>query len=302
MKILKFFIFAVISINVFGNCASAQNKSNRAVGRANEATKGKPGKIRDREPPQNAAESMIKIIAAGSHSSVETPFVFVARSPESFAQLQKLVENLPTEKIDFSKTAVVAAFAGEKNMGGYSVNIEQNADKISVKVAAPPKGGMVTQVITAPFAVALVAIDAGNSLNLDLPADFSRALKKYRLTSSEFNVSGGIAGINKNFGATGTIGVLQFGSHVTLMFDLTGKANENRRRLNEAVSGTIDGEKVNFARLETGNFIEGPHPSIIANGTLSKEKLSLAFESGKNNNAVSDGFSGNGKIEAVPLR
>lgn len=301
MKTLKFFIFAVIPVILLGNCASAQNKSKRTIEKAAGATKGRPDKIRERKPPIET-ENEIKILAANSNSAVETPFVFVARSTEAFAQMRKLVENLPAENIDFSKTAVVAAFAGEKNTGGYSVNIEKTEDKISINVAAPPKGGLVTQVLTAPYAVALVAVETGNSLSLDLSADFSRALKKYRVTAGEFGISGGIAGIDKKFGAAGTIGVLQFGKHVTLLFDLTGKASESKRRLNEVVSGTSDGEKINPARLEAGNFIDGPHPPLTVAGMIGKEKLSLTFESGINDNHVRDGFSGSGKIEAAQIK
>lgn len=305
MSILKIFIFAFVTFAVSADCASAQNKNsrnaNKKIGKKVDSPIAKPGKMDKSKSPQNENSKGIKTLAAGSQSSVETPFVFVARSPETFALLQKIIENLPSEKIDFSKTAVVAAFAGEKNTGGYSVSVERIADEIAVKVAAPPKGTMVTQVLTAPFAVMLVEIERGNSLNLNLSADFTRALKKYSVTDGEFGMSGGIAGINKKFGASGTIGVMRFGEYATLAFDLTGKAGESNRKLNEIASGTVIGEKINISRLEAGNFIDGPHPPLIASGILAKEKLSLEFVSGKSDYAVSDGFTGSGKIEAAEI-
>lgn len=302
MNILKIFIFTFVTFVISSDCASAQNKNGKNADKKGDSPIAKPGKMNKPKSPQNENGKGIKTLAAGSQSSVETPFVFVARSPETFAQLQKIIENLPSEPVDFSKTAVVAVFAGEKNTGGYSVGVEKNADRISVKVAAPPKGAMVTQVLTAPYAVMLVEIERGDSLNLDLSADFTRALKKYRVTGGEFEMSGGIAGIDKKFGASGTIGVMRFGEYATLAFDLTGKADESSRKLNEMASGAFDGEKINIARLEAGNFIDGPHPPLMASGILAKEKISLTFESGKSDYTVRDGFTGSGIIEAAEIK
>ncbi|MEJ7700204.1 MAG: hypothetical protein WKF71_11235 [Pyrinomonadaceae bacterium] len=80
---------------------------------------------------ENPIGGDLKILAEGSYGTVETPFIFVARSAETYAQLQKFVENLPpAPEIDFTRTAVVAAFAGTKNTGGYSVAVKKAADKI----------------------------------------------------------------------------------------------------------------------------------------------------------------------------
>ncbi|MDQ3321811.1 MAG: protease complex subunit PrcB family protein [Acidobacteriota bacterium] len=302
MKTLKIFTFAILSFSLLTNCATAQTRRGKGEPQTGKSPTIKPGKIRETKPPPIDSGEGIEMLAEGSDSIVETPFVFVARTPETFSQLQKLVKNLPPEKIDFNKTAVIAAFAGTKNTGGYSVNIEKNANKISVNVAAPPKDAFVTQVLTTPYAVALVAIERENSLNLDLPANFSGAMKKYRVTGGEFQLSGGIAGIQKKFGATGTIGVLSFGEHVTLMFNLTGKAGESGRKLNEIVSGVLDGKKLSFPRVEAGDFIDRPHPFLIADGIFLKEKLSLQFKSGEPDYVVSDGFEGSGKIEAVEIK
>ncbi|HXG84999.1 MAG TPA: protease complex subunit PrcB family protein [Pyrinomonadaceae bacterium] len=302
MKNLKIFTFAILSFSLLINCASAQNKSNRKGAKTNETATGTPNKIRERKPPQFESAGKIEMLAEGTDSSVSTPFVFVARTPETFSQLQKLVKNLPPEKIDFNKTAVVAAFAGEKNTGGYSFDIVENAGKISVNLVAPPKDAFVTQALTTPYAVALVSIERGNSLNLDLSANFSGAMKKYRVTSGQFGFSGGIAGSQKKFNAGGTIGVLTYAKLFTVIFNLTGKAGESGRKLNETVSGALVGEKLSFPRVEAGDFIDRPHRFLIADGIFTGEKLSLEFKSGEPDYVVSDSFEGSGKIEAIKFK
>ncbi len=302
MKILKIFILAILSFSFSVSCASAQTNKKENVNKTNEPQNARQGKIRERKSPEVDDGASLKTLAEGSHASVATPFVFVARTPDAFALLQKLVENLSSEKIDFKRTAVVAAFAGEKNTGGYSVDIAQNAGKISVKVVAPPKDAMVTQVITSPYKVALVKVEQENSLNLDLTSNFSSQLKNYRLTSGEFEFSGGITGMQKKFAPQGTIGVLSYGEYVTMIFNLTGKAGENKRRLFETVSGVLQGEKINLGRIEAGDFIDRPHPFLLANGTFSGDKLSLLFVPGKRDYVVNDGFSGGGKLEAVKTK
>ena len=63
--------------------------------------------------------------------------------------------------VDFSTHSVLVVFAGERPTGGWKVNVtgvSKNADACEVKytVAGPPKGTMVTQAFTHPYAVVLV--------------------------------------------------------------------------------------------------------------------------------------------------
>ncbi len=302
MKILKIFILAILSFSFSVNCASAQIDKKKNVNKTTDSQTGRQGKIRERKPLEFDDGVNFKTLAEGADASVTTPFVFVARTPDAFALLQKLVKNLSSETIDFNRTAVVAAFAGTKNTGGYSVDVKENAGKISVKLVAPPKDAMVTQIITSPYKVALVQVEQENSLNLDLPANFSSQMKNYRLTSGEFEFSGGFTGMQKKFAAQGTIGVFSFGEYVTLIFNLTGKAGENKRRLFETVSGVMQGEKINLGRIEAGDFFDRPHPFLVANGTFSGNKLSLLFAPGKRDYVVNDGYTGGGKLEAVKIK
>lgn len=292
MKILKIFIFAILAFSFVINCA---------------AQTGRRNKIRETKPPiiaPNDDGANIKMIAEGSDAGVSTPFVFVARTPETFKLLQALVKNLPTEPIDFKRTAIVAAFAGTKNTGGYSLEITGTADNLSIKTAAPPKDAMVTESLTTPYKIVAVAVERGNGLNLDLSSDFTHAAKNYRLTDGKFESSGGFAGVRKSFAARGAIRVLSSGKFATLIFNLTGTADDAKRKLFEAASGALSKNgKINVARIEGGDFIERPHPFMTASGNFTGKKLVLVFVPGKREGyTVSDGFAGGGKLEARSVK
>ncbi len=239
----------------------------------------------------------IKILAEDSYSKIETPFIFVARTNETYTQMQSLVEKLPpASEINFDKFAVVGAFAGTKNTGGYSVAIKQTAGKISLEVVPPSKDAMTTQALTMPFQVALIPIEKENALSLDIPAEWQNAAQNYKVVSSKFEFSGGITGRSENFSAAGTIKLLSFGENVTLIFDLSGGA-KNARRLTETASGKINDGKIGIAWLDAGSFSENPKPPLKISGTLAGKNLNLDFEPLPSN--IADGFQVRGKIEAV---
>jgi hypothetical protein len=87
----------------------------------------------------------------------DTAEVRVIRTPEEWTDLT--MDKPPA--VDFNKNSVVVVFAGERPTGGWSVRItrvEQSGADCTVHydVRRPPRGAMVTQVITHPYAVALV--------------------------------------------------------------------------------------------------------------------------------------------------
>jgi hypothetical protein len=72
-------------------------------------------------------------------------------------------------KVDLAKEAVVFVFAGMRNTGGYSVDvrgakIEGETLILDAVVHGPPPGGMVSQVITYPYAVVAVTPRAFRSV------------------------------------------------------------------------------------------------------------------------------------------
>ena len=296
MKTFKILLLFVISFSLIG-CASAQIKKRNTT----EKSKNTNVKTNNKTANNKPMSVETKSLAEGAYSKVEEPFVFVAREQETYAQLQSIVENLPSaSEIDFSKSAVVAAFAGTKNSGGYSVSIKNSAGKVLIEMINPPKDAMVTQVITTPFNVALIPLEENNSVNLELSANWKNAMQTYKIASGTFEYSGGIAGMRKEFGAEGAISILSFGNYATLVFNLAGKGANKNMKLADTASGSVKGGKIELARLGAGSFSENPKPPLKVSGTMTNGKLSLAFEPFPSR--VADGFQARGKVEAVKTK
>lgn len=253
------------------------------------------------ETPLNEPNSEIKTLAEGSNAQMDKPFIFVARSAETYSQLSNLVEKLPpVSDIDFNKSAVVAAFAGEKNTGGYSVKIDGSMGNVSVKVNSPPPDAIVTEALTMPFLVSQVPVGEEQSLKVDLSENWTTAAESYKVTGGEFEYSGGFVGKQVKFEPKGTIKVFRHGDYATLHFDLEAKDKENLKTVDIA-SGKISGGDIKLPRLEAMSLIEQPHPPFVVSGTISDEKMSLSFGKGKRSFVVNDGFEGSGKLEAVKV-
>lgn len=242
--------------------------------------------------------SEMKTLAEGTNSKIETPFVFVARDAKTFEFLKTKIENLPTAStIDFTKTAVIAAFAGTKKSGGYSLAVKKSGENYLLELLTPPQGAIVTQVLTNPFKVTLVPIEEEKTLSLTIPNELKSATNIYKIASSEFQYSGGFAFREKKFSADGTIDVVQAGDLVTLKFNLSGKGAESEMRLIETASGILKDGKIELLRLDAGSFSENPKPPVKVSGSLNENKMSLIFEPLPTD--VADGFSFGGKLEAV---
>lgn len=243
-----------------------------------------------------------KVLAEGSQSKVDSPFVFVARDEKSYAQLQKLVEGLPaTSTIDFKKNAVVAGFAGEKPTGGWTVEIRKVGKKVLIDQQSPRKDMMVTQVITTPFKVSLIPVDENESLSIDFTTSYAKNKKTFQVKKGDFEYTGGIAGIRKKFQATGNIQMFTFGDYVTMLFDLKGKGTEKKLKLSEISSGTLKAGLIDISRLDSGTFVQFPRPPFAVKGTLKNKNLSLKFESQEETN-YADGFAGKGSLEATLVK
>lgn len=241
------------------------------------------------------------VLSSGSHSQIDQPFFFVARDAKTYAQLQNLIEDLPSvSTIDFSKTAVIAGFAGTRPTGGWTVEIKRSGDRFSVVIQPPAKDMMVTQVITTPYQVSLVPVDSDKSLQLNLPPDIINKMQVFQVSKGNFEFTGGFAGIRKRFKADGTIRLITFGDYVSLRFDLKGTGTEIKRRLFGMTSGTLKTEKVELLWLDAGTFSEMPRPPFAVTGTLKNKVLSLKFEPLPTNTA--DGFEGKGKLHAIRIK
>ncbi len=296
MKVLRIYLLLFLSF-ILCSCAVAQEKPKNDEKPAN---KNMNEKIEACEPTPlvNAKNGELKTIAEGFYSEIKTPFVFVARDAKTYEHLKTLVENPPAaSEINFSKQAVVAAFAGMRATGGFSVEIKQTGEKTSVSVNKPAPDSFVTEALTYPYKIALVPVEEENSLNLSVSEDFKTAAQTYRIASSEFEYSGGFAFRQKKFSAEGEIYVMRLGDLVTLDFELSGKGADSTMKLTETASGILKDGKIELSRLDAGSFSEGPKPPVRVSGSLSDDKLNLTFEPLPSN--VADGFSMSGKLEAV---
>lgn len=303
MKSKTAILFLTSAIFIFGtaaqkDCGAKKNDRSATNSVSNKTMSNNTNRVETATPIVN---DDVKIITEGSHGKIEQPFLFVVRSAETFRQLQTAVGNLPSAAgINFEKQAIIAAFAGTRSTGGYSVEIKKSGGKVSVAVNNPPADAMLTQALTTPYRIAVVPVEAENGLNLEISDDWKKAARVYKLSSGEFEYSGGIAGRTKKFSAEGRIEVWQFSDLATLKFDLTGKNAEKNMRLTETASGAAVNGEINLTRLDAGSFSEGPKPPVKISGTISGGELSLIFEPLPTN--VRDGFAVQGKLEAVLIK
>ncbi|MDQ3799793.1 MAG: hypothetical protein M3384_10095 [Acidobacteriota bacterium] len=309
MKKIGIFILALLSINLFtAHGAQAQTKRKKTFKKpAAPVSKKTGGSKKTTKPVVNPPAPQVepraedyKIIAEGAHAKVEEPFLFVARDAKTYARLQALIENLPdASTIDFSREAVVAAFAGTKPTAGWEVLIRKLADKVLIDLNEPRKDMMQAQVLTAPFKIAVVPVEEEKTLALDATATWTNKMVNYRVTKGNFIYSGGFAFRERTFGAEGTIGVLTRGDLITVSFNLTAKGDK-KMMLAETASGSLNEGKISLARLDAGTFSENPKPPVNVSGTISDAKLSLRFEPNSWN--VNDGFEARGMVEAVKAK
>ena len=246
----------------------------------------------------DTTNSDIKVLAEGSHSEVTSPFLAVVRDEQVYARLRKLTTGLPELQEDFFKhQAVIAAFMGERNTGGYSVQITRSADdSIHVAVMSPPRDAMVAQVITTPFK--LVAVPRNRSLALEADNNWQKAMRSYHTTSGQFSISGGFAGRMQQFALDGDIRVMREGKLVTLLFDLKSADAEKQRSLKESGTGLVEDDSIVVSRIGAGSLIEVPHGDLSATGSFTDKKSKLALSFISLPTMIADGYAGGGSIEA----
>lgn len=251
------------------------------------------------DPKEGNVKEVTQLIKEGAYSGIKEPFVFVARDDASYRLLVGMVDGLePDSSIDFQKSAVIAAFSGEKATGGYAVRINAEEGKYEIEDVSPPHGAIVTEALTTPFAIVTVPTEEEASLLLRLDGTWSSRIQKYRVTEGSFEFSGGFLGRSTKFGIVGTIGLLQHENLVSLFFDLKEQKEDQQRVLDDIGSGNFAGDAVQMRRIEGGNFIDRPHPPLGVSGTIADGEMVLSFRPGKRPYIVSDGFEGRGELKA----
>jgi hypothetical protein len=242
-------------------------------------------------------------LAEGTDSKFRKPFVFVARTPEDYGRLKGLVDGFSSDLvIDFKKQAVIAAFAGMKNTGGYSIQIAELNGRTDIVLKSPPKDAMVTQAITYPYKVAVLNVQEEDSLNVAVSDDFQNEMTTYTVSSGSFEFEGGFINRQTKFDVAGTVGVMKHEELATFLYQLKGTGDEKGRFLFEMASGKLSADNsADIKRLEAGDFIDKPHPPLKVLISFEGNKLSMKFEPGKRDYVVNDGFVGRGSLTAVKM-
>ena len=309
MKIYKLQLLFVLVLALFSgiawqkNCGSPKNENAAELNKNMNVNKGIPdGTVSDEIDSTPNVE--LKIISEGSFGKIEEPFIFVARTAENYKVLQNMLENMPAaDTIDFKNSAVIAAFAGEKNTGGYSVEINGADGKFSIKVNSPPPDAIVTEALTMPYKVVIAPINKEEkNIALSLSDNWTKNAEKFKVIGGEIEFSGGFAGKQEKFKPEGSIAIYKSGEFVTLFFNLQGKTASKNYQTKDFASGTISSGNINLPNLEAANLIERPHPPFAVGGTISGGKTSLELKKSDADFNVSDGFQGSGKIEAEKIR
>jgi hypothetical protein len=298
-------VCAALALAAPASCGSGKNATARNANTVGAATPtaATPAPSQTPEAQRPAGGEAMKVLAAGQYGKVEEPFLVVAREAKVYGELHALAEGLPELGADFfGKHAVVAAFAGTRNSGGYGVEIRRGADRrLVVEETTPPKGAMTTMALTQPFKVVAVEVGEEESVEFDLGGArrSSTRWRPYVVTSSEFDSGGGFAGRYEKLTLAGTLRVARLGRLVTVLFDLKGQGGTKERALRGAATGIGgDAAGVEIPHLDAGTLVDHPRPPLRVSGQFAEDaaKLSMTFESLPTN--VSDGFGGTGKLEA----
>ncbi len=279
------------------NTCNAQNNSKPVTRK--ETDKSTNTKVKKEKKVKT--ENNLKVLASGSYSEMEEPFIFVARDKESLEKLKNLpINNIEIkEEIDFEKNVVVAAFAGTMRTGGYEVEITGTDSKVSVNLDSPPKDAMVTQALTQPFSVVLVPLKNDESLNLEVSDYWKDKAENYSVKTGSVEFSGGIAGIRQRFDTEGSIRVYRLNKFVTMIFDIKGKDKESGRKFSDVISVELADDSLKVENITGGNLIERPHPPMKLDADFSADKISVMLITQNEKTSVSDGFTGKAVLEAV---
>jgi hypothetical protein len=250
-----------------------------------------------------------KVLAEGFHSPIDHPFVGVFRDAQTYSALTKLDNELPELDEEFFKShAVIAAFLGTRNTGGYGVEIRHDANLdaeypppkrkvIHIAERSPGKGVMVPQMITAPFQVVSIAVSGVPPLYLSLDYAWRQPLRLYRVRSGSFTMSGGFAGTTEQFQPHGEILILRADKLITFYITMAGSGARKERYLTEFVTGVLQlNDQITITKMSAASFVDTPNSGLKATGSLSASKLSLHFVSLPS--MIADGYQGEGSVEA----
>jgi hypothetical protein len=243
----------------------------------------------------------LKVLEEGYHSAITHSFVAVVRDADAYAKLRKLDGNLPTLDADFFESnVVIAAFLGERNTGGYAVEItREGSGQIHVAEKKPGKGVMVPQMITSPFKIVALEGSPSSTVALSLDDTWRQRTQSYRVTKGTLAFSGGFAGTRETFELRGRVLVMREGTLATLNFDLFSSGLRQMRSLTDSATTVVakDG-RIAIGRMGAGSLVPPPNGGQQAIGMFSDQGKKLLLEFSPRAINVADSYGGRGSIEA----
>lgn len=251
------------------------------------------------------ATGEMKVLAEGFHSSITDTFVAVIRDEETYSELMKIERSLPDLAADFFEShVVIAAFLGQRNTGGYSVEIKrQSTGLLLIGDRIPAKDMMVPQMITSPFKVVSVSVSGTPPLaRVGFSPAFVGPMRVYRVTGGKFEMTGGIAGVYEEFPLQGGVQVMREAGLATFWFTMPGSESTKNHSLHDVTTGLVQSSgRVVINKMSADALVNQPTSGLKAIGafTNGEKKLTLTFDSLPT--AIADGYSGRGSIEAEIL-
>jgi hypothetical protein len=280
-------------------CAAGQTDASRRGGAANDSA-ARQGSARATVPGQASGrgrEDEMQVLAEGSYGE-GGPFVAVARDPEVYAALRGASPSLPELGADFFRShAVAAVFVGQRNTGGYAVEIRhEGGGRLLVSERVPPADAITTQAITHPFKVVAVPVKEGEAVSLLLQDGLAAGLlRPYRVVSGELT-SGGPRGVER-LRLGGTLGLARQGALLTLLLDLKGEGKT--AGLTAAATGLVAADgRFSVAGIGPWALAGSAAAPLRLTGRLTGEgdRLQLAFGPAAGANA---GARVTGKLEVL---
>lgn len=255
-------------------------------------------------PEPEAAPADLRVLAEGQQGKADRAFVAVVRDPESYAALGGLAGKLPQINAELFKShAVVAAFLGYRESGGYGVTLTRTGGgALRVVEKSPPKGAYTTAVITNPFLIVAAPEDEQSPVWLEL-TDAWAGGSLFQVVEGEFTMNGGLAGRAEKFKLAGEIQMTGHGSLKTFYLNLKGVGASKPRALRTIATGLIGATGAyRVARLNAGTLVESPNGGLTATAELRNKNTELSVTFAPVLPNAADGFGGAGGLKAEPSR
>ena len=251
--------------------------------------------------------SELKVVAEGSQSTITKSFIAVIRDAETYEALRRAAGNLPDTRVDFNSHILIAAFLGERNTGGYSVEMAIEVvgsfdappthPFISVKEKAPQKGTMVPQLITYPFKVVSLEVNPTVGIVIAPDSPWQQSMQHYVVTGGSFTMTGGIAGRTDQFKPQGNLWIVRQGKLASVMF-VVFTTDKWRTTLTDFATGVVDpNASIKINRMSADTFVNPPSSGLKATiKSVAEGKLLVSLTSLPS--LIADGYNGIGTIEA----